>query len=207
MLFAAIGFSSVLAYPYLGLNMEDARLDVDSVGQYVLLVVHIFTATLAIVLGPLQFMAKVRAHRKIHRIIGRVYLLGGVLPAGVTAVPVALLSGRPITQVGLTIAAVLWLVTGFLAYRAVRRRDFTAHREWMMRNYALTFLAVTSRILVPLMLVAQIPFTPGGRDAIRALAPDMTPIGQTLGWIINLIIVEIVIRRAPTRSLRTAAAA
>jgi hypothetical protein len=77
----------------------------------------------------------------------------------------------------------------------------------MMRNYALTFLAVTSRILVPLMLVAQIPFTPGGRDAIRALAPDMTPIGQTLGWIINLIIVEIVIRRAPTRSRRTAAAA
>jgi hypothetical protein len=35
----------------------------------------------------------------------------------------------------------------------------------------------------------------------------MTPIGQTLGWIINLIIVEIVIRRAPTRSRRTAAAA
>ncbi|WP_210747036.1 DUF2306 domain-containing protein [Nocardia speluncae] len=43
----------------------------------------------------------------------------------------------------------LWLVTGYLACRSARRRDFERHRKWMMRNYALTFLAVTSRILCP----------------------------------------------------------
>jgi uncharacterized membrane protein YkvI len=110
---------------------------------------------------------------------------------------VALLSGRIVTQIGLTIPAILWLVTGALAYRAARRRDFTHHRNWMMRNYALTFLAVTSRVLVPLLLIAQIPFASAG--SVAESAPTMIPIGQVLGWIVNLVIVEVLIRRHQPR--------
>ena len=80
--------------------------------------------SLALVLGPLQFVPAIRARRRVHRTIGRTYLLGGVLPSALAAVPVALLSGRLVTQIGLTIPAVLWLVTGALAYRAARRRDY-----------------------------------------------------------------------------------
>nr|WP_206067943.1 DUF2306 domain-containing protein [Nonomuraea sp. FMUSA5-5] len=146
------------------------------------------------VLGPLQFVPAVRARRRVHRVIGRCYLLAGVLPSALAAVPVALLSGRLVTQVGLTVPAVLWLVTGWLAYRAAVRRDFARHREWMMRNYALTFLAVTSRIVVPLLLLSQLPFgVPAG--SLRTLAPSMIPAGQVLGWVINLIVAEILIRR------------
>lgn len=36
----------------------------------------------------------------------------------------------------------------------------------MMRNYALTFLAVTSRVLVPLFLLAQVPFS----DTVNAVS-------------------------------------
>jgi hypothetical protein len=140
-------------------------------------------------------MPKVRARRRLHRTLGRTYLLAGVLPSAVATIPVAVWSGRPVTQIGLTTAAVLWLITGGLAYRAARRRDFTAHRAWMMRNYALTFLAVTSRILVPLLLLVQIPFGGAEAGAIGERAPSMIPIGQTLGWIVNLIVVEILIRR------------
>ena len=113
-----------------------------------------------------------------------------------TAIPVALWSGRLITQIGLTTAAVLWLITGGLAYRAARRHDFTAHRDWMTRNYALTFLAVTSRVLVPLLLLVQVPFRADDAVSIGDSAPAMIPIGQTIGWIINLIVAESVIRRA-----------
>lgn len=185
----AVGFSVVLAYPYLGLDVGDSRLEVRGGLHYAVLVVHIFTAAVALVVGPLQFMSKVRARTRLHRTLGRVYLLAGVLPSAVATIPVAVWSGRPITQVGLTTAAVLWLITGGLAYRAARRRDFIAHRAWMMRNYALTFLAVTSRVLVPVLLLSQIPF--GGADVSA-----MIPIGQTLGWIINLIVVEVLLRRA-----------
>jgi uncharacterized membrane protein len=187
----------VLVSPYLLLDIDNSRLTVDGEAHYALLVVHVFTAFVALVLGPLQFIPAIRARRRIHRTIGRVYLLAGVLPSGLAAVPVALLSGRIVTQIGLTIPAILWLVTGALAYRAARRREFTHHRNWMMRNYALTFLAVTSRVLVPLLLIAQIPFAPAG--SVAESAPTMIPIGQVLGWIVNLVIAEVLIRRRNAR--------
>ncbi|MGH3697470.1 MAG: hypothetical protein ACRDRX_26390 [Pseudonocardiaceae bacterium] len=84
---------------------------------YGLLVAHISTALEALVLGPLQFVPAIRVHRRI----GRTYLLVGVLPSAITVIPVALLSGRLITQVGPVIPAVGWLVTGSLAVRAIRR--------------------------------------------------------------------------------------
>lgn len=73
----AIAFSLVLAYSYLGLDIDNRRLDVRDGLHYSVLVVHIFTAAVALVLGPLQFMPKVRAHKRIHRTLGRVYLLAG----------------------------------------------------------------------------------------------------------------------------------
>jgi uncharacterized membrane protein len=195
MFVVAAVFCAVLVRPYLQLDIGDSRQDVSGEAHYAVLVVHIFTAAVALVLGPLQFLRTIRARRHLHRTIGRVYLFAGVLPAAVAAVPVAILSGRAITQVGLIVPAVLWLVTGALAYRAARRHDYGQHRIWMMRNYALTFLAVTSRILVPLMLIVQIPFAAGGAATIGEKAPTMIPIGQALGWIVNLIIVEFLIRR------------
>nr|WP_042182239.1 DUF2306 domain-containing protein [Kibdelosporangium sp. MJ126-NF4]CEL14767.1 membrane protein, putative [Kibdelosporangium sp. MJ126-NF4]CTQ96603.1 membrane protein, putative [Kibdelosporangium sp. MJ126-NF4] len=204
LLFAvAVVFSLVLAYPYLSLDIDSSRLEVHSSLQYSVLVVHIFTATVALVLGPLQFIPKIRARRRLHRTLGRIYLLAGVLPSAVATVPVAIWSGRLITQIGLTAAAVLWLVTAFLAYRAARRRDFANHRAWMMRNYALTFLAVTSRILVPLLLLVQVPFGGASLGAIGEKATSMIPIGQTLGWILNLIIVEIILRRSAARGRKS----
>ncbi|KAB8183434.1 DUF2306 domain-containing protein [Microbispora catharanthi] len=191
----AVIATSVLVYPYLGLDIDDSRLDVRDSLHYYVLVGHIGTAAVALVLGSLQFMPKVRARRRVHRTLGRVYLLAGVLPSAVATIPVALWSGRLMTQVGLTTAAVLWLITGGLAYRAARRRDFTAHRNWMMRNYALTFLAVTARILVPLFLLVQIPFRGADPGSTGELAISMIPIGQTLGWVVNLVVVESIIRR------------
>jgi len=194
----AIIFTLVLITPYLGLDIDDSRLEVDGTLQYSVLVVHIFTAAVALVLGPLQFVPGVRARRSVHRTIGRVYLFAGVLPSAVATIPVAVWSGRLMTQLGLTTAAVLWLITGGLAYRAARRRDFTSHRDWMMRNYALTFLAVTSRVLIPLFLLAQLPFSddPG---LIGEKATSVIPVGQTIGWIVNLAVVEIIIRRRRAR--------
>lgn len=186
----AIAVGVVIASPYLLLDVDSSRLDVGGGAHFTLLVVHVFTAFVALVLGPLQFVPAVRARRSVHRAIGRVYLLVGVLPSGLAAIPVALLSGRIVTQVGLTVPAVLWLCTGALAYRAARRRDFVGHRAWMMRNYALTFLAVTSRVLVPLLLLAQVGDEPQA----------MIPFGQAVGWIINLALAEVLIRRHGARS-------
>ena len=113
--------SSVMAAPYVGLDAAASRVAVTGPVHYALLVAHIGFATVALVLGPLQFVPRIRARRRVHRAIGRTYLLAGVLPSAITGIPVAILSGRPLTQIGLTVPFVLWLVTGTLAVRAIRR--------------------------------------------------------------------------------------
>src|SRR5581483_9959784 len=63
------------------------------------------------------------------------------------------------THTGFAVLACLWLATAALALRAALRRDFVAHRRWMVRNYALTFAAVTLRIELPFMVAALgLPF-------------------------------------------------
>jgi uncharacterized membrane protein len=198
MLLVAVVAGAVMAAPYVLLDVGSSRVEVEGGLRYGLLVTHIFTATAALVLGPLQFVPAIRARRRWHRRIGRTYLLAGVLPAAVTAVPVAILSGRIVTQVGLVIPAIGWLVTAGLAVGAVRRGDVAAHRAWMTRNYALTFLAVTARILVPVMLLTGL--------ATGAIAPadaptavtSLIPVGQVLGWSINLAVAEVLVRRRRT---------
>lgn len=197
MLVVAAVAGAVLVAPYL-FGMDASRTPPRSDLHYALLVTHIGTAFLALVLGPLQFIPAVRAHRRVHRTIGRTYLIAGVLPSGLAGIPVAVLAHSPVTRVGLLIPAVAWLVTGGLALRAARRRDFANHRAWMMRNYALTFLAVTSRVVAPLLLLAQLPVLDSwyGGSVDAAIAATV-PIGQWLGWIVNLAVVEILIRRRP----------
>ncbi|MGI5126774.1 DUF2306 domain-containing protein [Pseudonocardia sp. CA-107938] len=189
---------STAIYPYVRLDSTAGRLAVSDELHYALLVGHVFTAMVALVLGPLQFVPAIRAHRRWHRRIGRVYVAAVVL-AGVLAIPVALLSDRLLTQVGLTIPAVGWLVTAGLAVRAIRRGDVEAHRSWMTRNYALTFLAVTARLLVPLMLLAVLPFTGGSLAALAGAIPSAIPAGQVLGWVIDLAVAEALIRRRRAR--------
>ncbi|GAB3444931.1 DUF2306 domain-containing protein [Actinophytocola sediminis] len=196
----AVGIGSVAIWPYLQGDITASRLAVTSETHYALLVGHVLTAMVALVLGPLQFVPAIRRRPGWHRRIGRGYLVAGVIPAGLLGIPVALLSGRIVTQIGLLIPAVAWLVTAGLAVRAIRRGDVEAHRSWMTRNYALTFLAVTARILVPLMLMAQGPFTDGTRTVADSL-PTVIPIGQVLGWVVNLVIAEILISRRRARAL------
>jgi len=195
--------AAVLSYPYLGLDVTRSRLDVPAGLHYGVLVVHVFTAAVAVVLGPLQFVPAVRAHRRTHRAIGRCYLLAGVLPSALAAVPVAAWSGNLLTQVSLSTAAVLWLGTGALAYQAARRRDIARHRAWMMRNYALTFLAVTARLLVPLLLLVQVLLGDGDNGPIADRVAGTIPVGQTLGWIVNLAVVEVLLHRRNLRPAHT----
>jgi len=43
--------------------------------------------------------------------------------------------------------AAAWLITGLLAFTAVRNGNIAAHQQWVTRNYALTCVFITARIL------------------------------------------------------------
>ena len=109
---------------------------------------------------PFQLLRRstTRRYVRLHRWVGRVYLVG-VLVGGLGGLYMAPLAyGGLSTRVGFGLLAVLWLFTGAMAYARIRARQIESHRRWMIRNYALTFAAVTLRLwLIGLQALAGVP--------------------------------------------------
>lgn len=110
---------------------------------------HFFGAGLALLLVPLQASGLVRRRwPTLHRIGGGLSA-GGILAAGMGGLIMATQSHRGwATGVGFAILAVLWLSVTGLGVAAAVRRDFAAHRRWMLRCMALTSAAITLRIML-----------------------------------------------------------
>ena len=169
---------------------------------------HIVMGGIALVLGPLQFWRGLRTrHPRVHRWTGRTYLVA-VAISSVAGLVIAVVNDAGFVGFfGFGTLAVLWFVTGWRAYRAIRRRDIDSHRAWMMRNFALTYAAVTLRIWLPLLIMFQVlvPAAPGTDfEAVFANAYAAVPF---LCWIPNLIVAEWLIRRRGLPSYRLSAAA
>jgi uncharacterized membrane protein len=157
--------------------------------------VHIFASAVALALGPLQFSTRLRSTRlRLHRWLGRLYVGVGVLGGGVAGLSMAFHAfGGLASRLGFACLALAWLYTGYRAYRAIRGGNVAAHRRWMVRNFALTFAAVTLRIWQPASVVAGIPFE---------LA---YPVIAWLCWLPNLLVAELVLKQPQDRFLHRTA--
>ena len=187
----------VLAFPYVLLDRAASRIDVQTDAAWVLLVIHVPVAATAMLLGALQFVPRIRANRRRHRLIGRTFLGLGTVAFVLTGIPLALTTpDGNLTRFGVLVPAVLWPCFAVVAYRAIRAGDVTRHREWMTRVYALTFFAITARMVTPLLLLAQVPVMQSRYDGdVQAAVSASIPYGQWLGWIVNLLIAQYVIHR------------
>jgi uncharacterized membrane protein len=144
---------------------------------------HVAGAVVALLLGPWQFVAGLRnRYLHVHRWLGRIYLIA-VLIGGIGALVMAPVSlgGMP-AHVGFGMLGGLWLLTGAFAYREIRRGNIRAHQQWMIRNYSLTFAAVTLRLWGPLFYIHIDPI-----EAYKTVA--------WLGWVPNLMVAEIIVSR------------
>ena len=150
---------------------------------------HVFASAFALALGPVQFVAPLRqALPALHRWSGRVYLGVGVLLGGISGLFVAFNAfGGTVARAGFACLAAAWLFSGFKAYLAIRSREIAAHRRWMVRNFALTFAAVTLRLWLPGMVVGGVPME------------IAYPIVAWLCWVPNLIVAEALFNR-PARA-------
>lgn len=166
---------------------------------------HIAGGAAALASGPFQFARRLRQRSpRAHRLLGRLYV-GAVGVGGVAGLIIAPVS--PAGWVGLFgfgSLAVLWLWTAARAVRAIRARDVASHRAWMMRNYSLTYGAVTLRIVLPLLLIASpVLGTPDAYATDFANAYAAVPF---LAWLPNLVVAEWLIRRRGLPSYRLTAA-
>ncbi len=193
----AVVATPVLAFPYVLLDRAASRIDVQTDAAWVLLVIHVPCAAAAMILGVLQFVPRIRANRPRHRLIGRTFLGLGTVAFVLTGIPLALTTpDGNLTRFGVLVPALLWPCFAVVAFRAIRAGDVTRHREWMTRLYAVTFFALTARMVTPLLLLVQAPVMQSRYDGdVQAAVSASIPYGQWLGWIVNLLIAQYVIHR------------
>jgi hypothetical protein len=151
-----------------------------------MIMTHIVASMLAILIGPFQFLPRLRKGRlaKVHRWLGRGYMLS-ILFGGLSGLYMARLAhGGTIAHLGFGVLACLWLYSGYRAYKHIRDKEVELHRQWMIRNYALTFAGVMLRIWVPVTTTLGADFT--AAYIIIAWAC----------WVPNLLVAEWIIRRS-----------
>jgi len=111
---------------------------------------HILPGLLFMVLGPLQFVRRLRArHPKMHRWIGRVFLAAAAI-VGVTALAMGprLAIGGPLETAATTVFGLYFLFALGKAFLAIRRRRIALHREWMLRGFAVGLAVATIRPII-----------------------------------------------------------
>jgi uncharacterized membrane protein len=117
----------------------------------ILTLIHIVPGLLFMVLGPLQFSAKIRAqHPEWHRLSGRIFVICGMV-IGISALLMSF--GMPAIG-GVNQAAATTLFGGFFlfalskAFWHIRRREVALHREWMIRAFSVGLAVATIRPIV-----------------------------------------------------------
>jgi uncharacterized membrane protein len=113
---------------------------------------HLIGGTLALFCGPIQFSKWLRSkYIRFHRLAGKIYILGSFI-AGLSALRLSLISSCRPCRVSLFLLAVLVITTTFSAWWAVKNRNITAHKRFMVRSYIciLSFVAVRISGLIPL---------------------------------------------------------
>jgi uncharacterized membrane protein len=153
------------------------------------LIAHATFASIALLAGPWQFLPRLRRRwLAVHRWTGRVYCAAVVLGWLASIQIAAHASTGAIASAGFLTLGVSWIATTAAGFLLIRSGNVAAHREWMIRSYALTAAAITLRLYLPISILIRIPFF------------ISYPIIAWACWIPNLIFAEWLLRRQRLRA-------
>ena len=194
--------------PYLSLDPDRSRVPQPAalgVAHYWTLVPHVLFGSIALVTAVLQIWPWFRRrHPAGHRRLGRLYVFGGVLPAGLTALVVGAFSPfGPIARASNVLLAVVWLACTLTGWRMARQRRFGEHRRWMIRSFALTASIITNRIwgvIIGITLAPQLETTFHGDEVLFTWV--VAGLTTWLGWTLPLLAAEWWLERDRVRSRR-----
>ncbi len=142
-----------LAVPFLRQAFERAAVSLYFVNGHwgmVSLWLHLLASSVALLLGLLCLLNSVaRIPSWCHRTLGWVYVVAVALAitGGMALLPFADRGGM-LGRLGLGYGLALWSLSTFQMVRQARRRDYTQHRRWAYRSYALTFSGITLRFIL-----------------------------------------------------------
>ncbi len=145
-----------------------------------LLLPHGLAGLLVLCLGATQFSTRLRRrHARVHRILGRCYVIGVAIAAPLGIYITALHNALP-TRIAVTTQALLWMLTTGMAFYCIRRRNFEQHRHWMIRSYAVTLIFLTDRVLVAI---------PWFSDLDGDTSPSILFMCNIIAWVVPTFIV------------------
>ncbi|GLX69848.1 DUF2306 domain-containing protein [Paenibacillus glycanilyticus] len=154
LLLLSIAIMLPFVIPYLTFNPAGSRIEISSrTLQYPALVGHILLAMLAMLAGFLQFHRGIRQKNPaLHARLGKTYVYAVFLSGGL-----ALIVASYEPDFGRTLSFLfldaLWLITTAMGFRSAMKRDWKAHKQWMIRSFAMTLTAVSARALVPFLFL------------------------------------------------------
>jgi uncharacterized membrane protein YozB (DUF420 family) len=194
--------AAFLAYsvpPYL---RGDTRVSATFALHYPLLVAHVVLGSIAMVCAVAQMWPALRRRRRrLHRVVGRVYV-GSAVPAALCALVIgALTPFGPLLAVSNVALALLWLWCTVSGWRAGRQRRYDVHRRQMLRSGVLTLSIIANRIWTPLLFVALAPL----RDSVFGGNEEhflwmVAGTGAWLGWLLPMLALHWWLTRRPVIS-------
>jgi uncharacterized membrane protein len=168
----------------------------DSLTHPVLTLIHIIPGLLFVVLGPFQFIQRIRTRYPTwHRVSGRLFLASGVI-IGITALVMsfAVLAIGGVNQAAATILfSLFFLYALFKALQQVLQHKIAGHREWVIKAYSIGLAVATIRIINVIFFATS---------RLTGLTPhEFFGIAFWIGFVIHLILAEFWISK--TRLVKT----
>jgi uncharacterized membrane protein len=160
--------------------------EVLNAGWYIMLYIHASASLIALALGPFLLSRKIRnKNQTLHKQLGKIYYIG-ILFGGLSGLYLAFnATGGILSTFGFGLLSLFWLSTAGIALYQIKQRQLEQHRKWMIRNYSLTFAAVTLRMwLLVFILLA----------GVENYVTSYTIISW-LCWIPNLLIAEFYLKK------------
>lgn len=141
-------------------------------------VAHIVGATFSLFLGPVQFWKIFRnKYMGYHRFAGKLYIIGSLI-AGISSLRLSLINDCVGCRYSLFILSVLFLLSTYLAWYAIKQRNITAHKQFMVRSYvcALAFVFVRLNQIIPLNFLFDAIEDPAIRRTVNEWMFSFAPI-------------------------------
>jgi len=114
---------------------------------------HILPGALFLLLGPLQFIARIRdRYPRWHRRSGAVVIVSGyIIGTSALVLPFILRPIGGLNEAAATTFFALYFLTALtMAWRKALQKDFAAHRRWMIRMFSIGLAVATIRPIVGL---------------------------------------------------------
>ncbi|WP_327580817.1 DUF2306 domain-containing protein [Nonomuraea sp. NBC_00507] len=192
----AVAFVAFSLPPYLSMDPSQSRVPAPDFfpPHFVVLSLHVVFGSIAMITCCLQVWPWFRGrYPRAHRLIGRVYVFAGCLPAGLLGLIVSVTTPYfgPVTAASGVVLALVWLGCTLAGWRMARQRRFVDHRRWMVRSFALTMSIITNRLwgtVFFIVLSPQLETTFHGDETL--LASAVSALSAWLGWVLPLLFAE-----------------